>query len=548
MLRDFFRMAVFLPIILILISCGGYKQVQFPVYGTNAVLLSQNRLACEGTPDFSKQEKVEYRFDDNFLVPQDSSFQIEYDISMPQEVKEKYILVLNTGADSWELPIDTDAIYFYAVPVDASFNGTFSFLLQSAQTGGSLEKTDKKSVPVVRIRSISFTDRFFGFHASTANTERTNIVLTPFVQRQESSYVIDIPDSVWSSHKFAGINAVFSAETAALEFSGRRFETFPGTQNISFSPSIYSEQGRAVIFAQELESFLLFPRRQPTPFPQPITADTALVISFPTENWRNSNYEIFRWDRFNNILIFDYADYGVQDRMLKRLAFYVEKAGFRGRLAHDEEIAHLHGWNAHDYRAEDLARFFDTARKTNFPLLAEEIELEEILLNEKIILKEQGSIVPGNGAIISIARESPEYLRYRLMVHEAFHGLYFIDKDFRDFSRQRWEQLSDPAKRFLIAYFDLQQYDTTDEYLLLNEFMAHVLQQPVSQAADYFGRNLPLRLESTRRASALPQKDSSSGTWPQLAAAFTAEAEAFSAYVNRRWGLAAGRVWALRVR
>jgi hypothetical protein len=77
--------------------------------------------------------------------------------------------------------------------------------------------------------------------------------------------------------------------------------------------------------------------------------------------------------------------------------------------------------------------------------------------------------------------------------------------------------------------------------------MAHVLQQSVSQAAGYFGRSLPQRLETSWRASALPRKDAMSGTWPDLAAAFTGEAEAFSAYVKRRWGLAAGRVWSLRV-
>jgi hypothetical protein len=234
--------------------------------------------------------------------------------------------------------------------------------------------------------------------------------------------------------------------------------------------------------------------------------------------------------------------------MLKRLAFFVEKTGFRGRLAHDYEIEDLHGWNAHDYRAQDLANFFDAAKKNNFPLLAEERELEKILLNERIIVERQGSITPGIGAIISISRESPSYLRYRFMAHEGYHGIFFIDEDFRDFNRRRWDQLPAAARRFIVSYFEFQQYDVRDEYLLLNEFMAHVLQQSVSQAAEYFGKQIPERLENTWRSSALPQKDESSGTWPVLADAFTVEAQAFSAYVNQRWGLSAGRVWALRVR
>jgi hypothetical protein len=238
----------------------------------------------------------------------------------------------------------------------------------------------------------------------------------------------------------------------------------------------------------------------------------------------------------------------VQDRLLKRLAFFVEKTGFRGRLAPDAEIADLHGWNAHDYRAEDLALFFDAARRSYFPLSGEERGLETILLNEGVIRETTGGIAAGSGGIISVSRESADYLRFRFMVHEGFHGLFFIDEDFRDFSRRRWERLPATAKRFIVSFFEYQQYDIKDEYLLINEFMAHILQQPVSQAGEYFGRNLPSRLETSWRRTALPPKDNASGSWPSLAAVFTSETEAFSAYVNQRWGLAAGRVWGLVVR
>jgi hypothetical protein len=69
------------------------------------------------------------------------------------------------------------------------------------------------------------------------------------------------------------------------------------------------------------------------------------------------------------------------------------------------------------------------------------------------------------------------------------------------------------------------------------------LQQPVSQTSRYFGVTLPSRLENSQwRRAALPEKDSASESWPALAEYFSGEAEAFHAYVNRRWGLAAGRV------
>jgi len=288
----------------------------------------------------------------------------------------------------------------------------------------------------------------------------------------------------------------------------------------------------------------------------PIPADPGVILSYPAGSWRDSRYEVFRWDVFPEILIFDTASYAVQDSLFKRLAFFVEKEGFRGRLAPDAEIAALHGWNAHDYRAKDLAAFFEAARKSKFPLLPEELELESILLDNGIIERSSArnsasQIVPGRGAIISLSRESDKTdrgLRPRFMAHEGFHGLYFIDEDFRNFSLGRWEAFPAPAKKFLLSFFEFQAYDTKDAYLLINEFMAHVLQLPVSQAAWYFGDFQPNRMisSSPRRNSSLPEREEirdGRRYWPDLAEAFTAEAEAFSRYVNQRWGLAAGRVW-----
>jgi len=286
---------------------------------------------------------------------------------------------------------------------------------------------------------------------------------------------------------------------------------------------------------------------------EPITASPKAILNYPAASWRDKRYEVFRWDQFPQILIFDTADYAVQDNLFKRLAFFVEKAGFRGRLARDSEIADLHGWNAHDYRAEDLASFFEAARKSNFPLLQEERELESLLLSAGIIVKNTDArITAGQGAIVSISRESDKTdkgLRPRFLTHEGFHGIFFIDEDFRNFSRARWEIFPAPAKKFLLSFFDFQAYDIKDPYLVVNEFMAHVLQQPAAQASWYFGEFQPSRMiaVSPWRKSSLPEKEevSSDGKpfWPDLAAAFTAEGEAFSRYVNQRWGLAAGRVW-----
>ena len=81
----------------------------------------------------------------------------------------------------------------------------------------------------------------------------------------------------------------------------------------------------------------LFAFNAATAFSQgsPIPADPADILSYRVESWRNSRYEVFSWDAFPEILIFDTANYAVQDRLFKRLAFFVEKTGFRGRLSTD---------------------------------------------------------------------------------------------------------------------------------------------------------------------------------------------------------------------
>jgi hypothetical protein len=399
------------------------------------------------------------------------------------------------------------------------------------------------------VRSVGFSERFFGFYEEPESLLSSTWIkyISPFVSGDSSaeSYVIDVPPSFWADRQFAGVKTAYESG-ALLDFAGHRIESIQGNKGFYISPVIFSAEGRASLNAQGITAFVLRSDSETFPFPKPINADPALVINWNRSTWRNAGYEVFRWDGFPSILIFDYADYDVQDRMLKRLAFFVEKTGFRGRLAPDHEIEELHAWNAHDYRAEDLARFFDAARKSSFPLLAEERQLEKILLDEKIIADERGSIIPGSGAIVSISRQSAEYLRYQFMAHEGYHGLFFIDEDFRDFSRERWEQLPAHAKRFITSYFEFQQYDIKDEYLLINEFMGHVLQQTVANASNYFGRILPSRLEDSWRVVHLPPKEA--GVWPSLGEAFTEEAKAFSGYVNRRWGLSAGRVWGLRIK
>ena len=188
------------------------------------------------------------------------------------------------------------------------------------------------------------------------------------------------------------------------------------------------------------------------------------------------------------MLIFDTRDYAVQADFLKRLAFYVEKEGYVGKLLTDEQLADKHGWNAHDYRAVDLAAFYQTAFDRRFELNEKEQLLLQILLDNGILEYDSGNslYLPVSGGLISVSRESSDYLREKFMIHEGIHGVFFADPGYREQAFGMWETLTENEKRFWLSFFGWMHYDTDNLYLMVNELQAYLLQQPAEQAEYYF--------------------------------------------------------------
>jgi len=91
----------------------------------------------------------------------------------------------------------------------------------------------------------------------------------------------------------------------------------------------------------------------------------------------------------------DTADYGILDRFFNRLAFYVEKAGYVGRILDDADLSGKHAYNAHDYRAEDLARFFTAVRSREVKLNRLEDILQRALERSGVIVRRGSGFEPG---------------------------------------------------------------------------------------------------------------------------------------------------------
>lgn len=221
----------------------------------------------------------------------------------------------------------------------------------------------------------------------------------------------------------------------------------------------------------------------------PIRTDPGLILNYKTSQWRTADYEIYEWDRFPQILFFDTRNYEVQDRLFRRLAFFVEKQGYKGKLLTNDELGDMHGYNAHDYSAESMARFFNKATELNFTLNEEELLLKRILIHNGLF-EDDGIYVKANeGGLVSISRETPGWSRTNLLAHEGWHTIFFRDAEFRNYVSAVFYTFDPTSRDFLIDYFKSQPslgYDTNDEYLMHNEFMAYIMQQRLSEVAKYF--------------------------------------------------------------
>lgn len=221
-----------------------------------------------------------------------------------------------------------------------------------------------------------------------------------------------------------------------------------------------------------------------------IRTDPGLILSYNKKNWRVPDYEVFEWDRYDRILFFDTADYEIQNDFFRRLAYFVEKRGYKGKLWPDEVLADKHGYNAHDYSAESLAAFFNKAAEENFPLNKAEQTLKKILLVNGLLIPDNGEYVKaGEGGIVSISQESDAGLRLKLLAHEAWHTLFFRDEDFRNYVAAVYYTFDPDSRQFLLDFFESQTglgYDIEDEYLMHNEFMAYIMQQRLKDVSEYF--------------------------------------------------------------
>lgn len=310
----------------------------------------------------------------------------------------------------------------------------------------------------------------------------------PWLLQGENETVVTLPP--WTSAGVSAMTVQTSGDhgwtVAVSDGSSQGMRTFllePRVKEWNYFPSAWGIQPRRITLTPGTGSFHIEVRAYGARADLP--ADPATLLAWPRELWRSPQREWFQWSG-TSVLVLVTGDYAIQDAYLKRLAFFVEKTGYRGRLVTDAEVSHLHGWNAHDYAAPDLARFFSLAAEQKFPLDAAERELLDRVVGAGIIKPAGNRWEAGTGALVGISADSAPALRHVLFVHEAFHGLYYTSPEFRAAVKAAWDAMRDDSRAAFRASLARFRYDPSDEALMINEFQAYVLQRRAADWPSYF--------------------------------------------------------------
>jgi hypothetical protein len=219
----------------------------------------------------------------------------------------------------------------------------------------------------------------------------------------------------------------------------------------------------------------------PSPSATPIPTQTATIAQIDAN--RGTAPVLFHLQEDPDVLVLDFPALHDQAQMLNRVAALIEKADMpRDRVVTETELnAHIRAagddpdayYYGHDYRAADLARFFQLAAAENIPLNPEETWLRDTL-------DHQGWLAPeANGALISIPGVTTDVdpaSRTTIFRHELSHAVYFTDPAYVALTQHFWnDMLTDTERAAMRAFLGKDGYDTKDEDLMANEGQAYLI-------------------------------------------------------------------------
>lgn len=207
------------------------------------------------------------------------------------------------------------------------------------------------------------------------------------------------------------------------------------------------------------------------------------------------------------VLAIEFPNLLAQGQSLNRTAALIEKkGGARGHVLTDEELAVLVAsagdnietfYQGHDYSGVNLARFYSLAATQQVSLNTQELRLRTLLLQAGV-MREQGPglyAAIGKQAVISFSAVQPDnpataqdelidqQRRTSVLLHEFSHGQFFTRSDYRKACWEFWTgALGDGDRQLFRAYLAVQDYDTDNEELMVNETQALLMHTPDRRA------------------------------------------------------------------
>lgn len=281
----------------------------------------------------------------------------------------------------------------------------------------------------------------------------------------------------------------------------------PGEHHAVIRPDVWGITATGLQVHSEFAGFeflAIAPVLPPESALQAIPIEMSELLYYPQEEWRREEFELFSWSLYPEVLWIDSRDYEIQAAMFKRMAHFVEKRGVIGTLLTDEELALRHGWNGHNYRGEGLAAFYNAVEAESFPINEFERAVREIVSAGGIIYRDENGLwTAGAGGLLAISQESYPELRRLLLSHEAMHGVFYEEPAFREAVATYWDDvLSEREREYWRGFFSWMSYSPADEYLMINEFQAYLLQQDESAVSWYFRMRIADRLRTSRSLGA----------------------------------------------
>lgn len=186
-----------------------------------------------------------------------------------------------------------------------------------------------------------------------------------------------------------------------------------------------------------------------------------------------------------HILVIDFPSLLTQGQAFNRIAAFVEKQGLpHDRVLDDAALAQAISadnstvetyYYGHDYRSDDILRFYAAVDAQQLPLTEAEGAL-------RAMLDRAGFLAPNAGkAVISIPRKGSDPFvdasgRESLLRHELSHGEYFTNPVFAAYVQSFWTtQMTEADRASFRGFLSRQGYDQGNEDLMANETQAHLM-------------------------------------------------------------------------